>query len=160
MVLSHPPLSSLAPHNARPRPVAIVTGSSQGLGLAIALRLADDGCDVVVNDLPSKLRAMEDAVRCIALKGARAVVASADVSCEDEVKRLVEVAVENFGKLDIVRVFFSRWVACLIEWARVVDGGECRCGGHEATSTKLGERITHLTYEADVKLSYSVRRRF
>ena len=86
--------------------MAIVTGSSQGLGLTIALRLADDGCDVVVNDLPSKLCAMEDAVRCIALKGARAVAASADVSREDEVKGLVEVAVKIFGKLDIVRLSF------------------------------------------------------
>jgi len=86
--------------------VATVTGSSQGLGLAIVPRLADDGCGVVVNDLPSKLRAMEDAVRCIALKGARAVAASADVSREDEVRRLVEVAVKNFGKLDIVRLSF------------------------------------------------------
>lgn len=104
MVLLHPPLPPLLPRNARPRPVAIVTGSSQGLGLAIALRLADDGCDIVVNDLPPKLRAMEDAVRCIMSKGARAVAVTADVSCEDEVKRLVEITVEKFGKLDIVRL--------------------------------------------------------
>jgi len=90
----------------RPRPVAIVTGSSQGLGLAIALRLADDGCDVVINDLPSKLRAMEDTVRCIALKGVRAAAVVADVSREDDVKRLVEITVEKFGKLDIVRLTF------------------------------------------------------
>ena len=40
------------------------------------------------------------------MKGARAVAASADVSREDEVRRLVEVAVKNFGKLDIVRLSF------------------------------------------------------
>ena len=102
MVLAHPPLPSLFPHTARPRPVAVVTGTSQGLGLAIALRLADDGCDIVINDLPSKIRAMEDAVRCITLKGVRATAVTADVSSEDEVKRLVEVTVEKFGKLDIV----------------------------------------------------------
>ena len=103
MALSHPPHLSL---NPEPRPVAIVTGSSQGLGLAIALRLADDGCDVVINDLPPKLGAMEDAVRRIVFKGVRAVAVVADVSREDEVKRLIEVTVENLGKLDIVRVFF------------------------------------------------------
>lgn len=109
MVLFNPPLP-LLPRDVRPRPVAIVTGSSQGLGLAIALRLADDGCDVVVNDLPSKLRAMDEAVQRIESKGARAVVVAADVSREDEVKRLVEVTVEKFGKLDIVRLpFFSRY---------------------------------------------------
>lgn len=99
MVFPHPPLF---PCNSEPRPVAIVTGSSQGLGLAIALRLADDGCDIVINDLPFKLEAMEDAVRRIALKGARAVAVAADVSCEDEVKRLIEITVEKLGKLDIM----------------------------------------------------------
>ena len=104
MVLAHSPLPS---HNAQPRPVAVVTGSSQGLGLAIALRLANDGCDIVVNDLPSKLRAMEDVVRRIVSKGARAVAVAADVSHEDDVKRLVEATVEKFGKLDIVSPSFS-----------------------------------------------------
>jgi hypothetical protein len=94
-------------HNSEPRAVAIVTGSSQGLGLAIALRLADDGCDVVINDLPPKLSAMEDAVRRIALKGVRAVAVVADVSREDEVKKLIETTVGKLGKLDIVRLFFS-----------------------------------------------------
>jgi len=113
MTPPHPLLPSLVdiPRDAHPRPVAVVTGSSQGLGLAIALRLADDGYDIVVNDLSSKLCAIDDAVRRIELKGVRAVAASADVSREDEVKRLVEVAVENFGKLDIVRLFLSRWMA-------------------------------------------------
>lgn len=99
MVLPHPLLIS---RNPEQRPVAIVTGSSQGLGLAIALRLADDGCDVVINDLPPKLSAMEDVVRRIVLKGARAVAVAADVSREEEVKRLIETTVEKFGKLDIV----------------------------------------------------------
>ena len=94
-------------HNPEPRPVAIVTGSSQGLGLAIALRLADDGYDVVINDLPPKLSAMEDAVRSIVSKGVRAVAVVADVSREDEVKTLMETTVEKLGKLDIVRLPFS-----------------------------------------------------
>ena len=117
MVLAHPILHPL-PHGARPRCVAVVTGSSQGLGLAIALRLADDGCDVVVNDLPCKLHAMEDAVRRITLKGLRAAAVTADVSREDEVKRLVEVTVEKFGKLDIVSLSFSwsRLNTCLADW--------------------------------------------
>jgi len=97
MVFPRPRLLS---HNPEPRPVAIVTGSSQGLGLAIALRLADDGCDVVINDLPSKLSAMEDAVRRVALKGVRAIAVAADVSREDEVRRLIETTVEKLGKLD------------------------------------------------------------
>lgn len=104
MVLSGSPLRPLPPHDARPSPVAIVTGSSQGLGLAIALRLAGDGCDVVINDLPSKIRAMDEAVQRIELRGSRAAAVAADVSREDEVKRLVEVTAGKFGKLDIVRL--------------------------------------------------------
>ena len=103
MVLPHHLLSPIPSQNTCNRPVAIVTGSSQGLGLAIALRLADDGCDVVVNDLPSKIHVMEEVVLHIESKGARAVAVAADVSREDEVKRLVEVTVEEFGSLDIVR---------------------------------------------------------
>jgi meso-butanediol dehydrogenase/(S,S)-butanediol dehydrogenase/diacetyl reductase len=106
MTLAHSPL---LPRNSEPRPVAIVTGSSQGLGLAIALRLADDGCDVVINDLPSKLGAMEGAVRRVRSKGARAVAVVADVSREDEVNSLIESTVRKFGKLDIVSPsLFSR----------------------------------------------------
>ena len=102
MVLVHPPL---LPGSLKKRPVAIVTGASQGLGLAIALRLADDGFDVVINDLQHKLGAMEDAVRRVVLKGARAVAVVADVSSEDGVKKLIETTVEKFGKLDAVGVF-------------------------------------------------------
>lgn len=104
MVLFNPPSSLPLSRDPRPRPVAIVTGSSQGLGLAIALRLADDGCDVVINDLPSKFHAMDEVVRLIGLRGAKAAAVAADVASEDEVKRLVEVTVEKFGKLDIVRL--------------------------------------------------------
>jgi NAD(P)-dependent dehydrogenase (short-subunit alcohol dehydrogenase family) len=107
MASVQPPLPPPVSHIAHRRPVAVVTGSSQGLGLAIALRLAEDGCDIIVNDLPSKHSAMKDAVRRIALNGARAVDVAADVSHENEVRRLVEVTVEKFGKLDIVRLSFS-----------------------------------------------------
>ena len=119
------PRSPLPLHNSESRPVAIVTGSSQGLGLAIALRLADDGCDIVINDLPSKLGATEDAVRRITSKGARAVAVAADVSREDEVKRLIETTVEKLGKLDIVRHPFARTLSrtiilliVLCRWSR------------------------------------------
>lgn len=100
MTLSHPPL----PHKPEPRPVAVVTGSSQGLGLAIALRLAGDGCDIVINDLPCKFSAMEDAVQRLVLKGVRAVAVVADVSREDEVEGLIKTTVEKLGKLNIVRL--------------------------------------------------------
>lgn len=139
MTLSTPSLPLLPP-DSRPRRVAIVTGSSQGLGLAIALRLADDGCDVVVNDLQTKLSAMDEVVRHIESKGARAVAVAADVSSEDEVKKLVEVTVEKFGKLDIVSLpFFQRYQVDSCLTVPFADGGERGCGCYEIASTKLRE---------------------
>lgn len=156
MVLVHPPLPSLPSHSGQPRPVAVITGSSQGLGLAIALRLADDGCDIVVNDLPSKIRPMEDAVRRITSKGVRATVVAADVSSEDEVKRLVEVTVEKFGKLDIVRPSppCPRLNSCWLIYPGV-DGGERRCSGYETTSSKLRDNCppdSQSSYEISISL--------
>ncbi|KAF9652086.1 NAD(P)-binding protein [Thelephora ganbajun] len=103
MVSSHSPLTPLSLHNpAGPRPVVIVTGSSQGLGLAIALRLTDNSCDVVINDLPSKLSPIEDVVRRVMSRGVRAVAVAADVSHEGRVRKLVEITVEKLGKFDIM----------------------------------------------------------
>lgn len=145
MVLPRP---SHLTHSPDQRRVAIVTGSSQGLGLAIALRLADDGCDVVINDLPPKLSAMEDAVRRIALKGVRAVAVLADVSSENEVKRLIEITVEKLGKLDIVRSFPHRAFPLTDSF---VDGGQRGCGSHEVALAKLRKSIIHPIRKTDEK---------
>lgn len=94
--LSSPPLSM-------PAKVAIVTGSAQGIGKAIALRLAKDGFNVVVSDLPSKDKATEEVAQTAASEfkvGAKAK--SCDVSQEEQVKKLVEFAVSEFGRLDVV----------------------------------------------------------
>ncbi|KAJ6603263.1 hypothetical protein DFH09DRAFT_1257540 [Mycena vulgaris] len=68
---------------------AIVTGAAQGLGRAIALRLAEDGFDIALNDIPSKN---------IVHLGRRAGVFPADVAVEDEVRALIDaVMVANAG---------------------------------------------------------------
>lgn len=85
--------------------VAVVTGAAQGIGEAIALRLADDGIDVVVNDLPSKGDQLDGVVKAIQAKGRRAVAVSGDATVEADVIALVEKAVKEFGGLDIVRRF-------------------------------------------------------
>ncbi|OCH90206.1 NAD-P-binding protein [Obba rivulosa] len=82
--------------------VAIVTGAAQGLGLAIALRLADDGLDVAVNDIPAKHAELQKIVIEIQGKGRRSLAVAADVSVENEVRDMVDRVVNVLGGLDIM----------------------------------------------------------
>jgi 3-oxoacyl-[acyl-carrier protein] reductase len=81
--------------------VALVTGSSRGLGRAIALRLARDGADVVVNYIHSAQEGQEVAAT-ITKMGRRAITVKADVSRVSEIATLFNTAMATFGRLDIV----------------------------------------------------------
>ncbi|KAI0945635.1 hypothetical protein AcW1_001811 [Taiwanofungus camphoratus] len=82
--------------------VAIVTGASQGLGASIALRLADDGLDVAVNDIESKSDQLQEIVAQIQAKGRRALAVPADVSRDADVQAMVAKVVEKLGGLDVM----------------------------------------------------------
>jgi len=82
--------------------VAIVTGAAQGIGFSIATRLADDGLDVGLNDIPSKLELLEKVAEEIRSKGRKAVVVTADVAVEVEVKNMIEKVAAELGSVDIV----------------------------------------------------------
>lgn len=82
--------------------VALITGSSQGLGRAIALRLAEDGFDVSINDLPSKTRELEALAADIIAKGRRSCVVPGDVSVERDVISIIDNTVHELGALNIV----------------------------------------------------------
>lgn len=90
------------PSGYTPR-VAIITGSAKGIGYSIAHRFADDGIDVVINDLSSEAQKIDEVVEEIKKKGRRAIGVVADVTKEEEVKALVEKAVSELGSVDIVR---------------------------------------------------------
>ena len=81
--------------------VALVTGSSRGIGRATALALAREGCNVVVNYIGSEEKAKEVAEE-IKNMGRESLVVKADVSKVSDLKQLVEKTMEKFGKIDIL----------------------------------------------------------
>ena len=82
--------------------VAVVTGAAQGIGRAIALRLAQDGLDVVINDLPAKSDKAEEIAGEIMALGKKAVIVFADISSEEQVENLIKEAVQQLGQVDVV----------------------------------------------------------
>lgn len=81
--------------------VAIVTGSGRGIGRAIALRLAEVGATVVVNDVGATEPANKVAEEIKAM-GGQSMAVLADVSVKSDAERLAETAKDTYGKIDIL----------------------------------------------------------
>jgi 3-oxoacyl-[acyl-carrier protein] reductase len=81
--------------------VAVVTGASKGIGAGIAKALAAEGASVVVNYASSKEGA-DKVVKAITDKGGKAVAVGGDVSKAADAKAIIDAAIKNFGKLDIL----------------------------------------------------------
>ncbi len=81
--------------------VAVVTGSSRGIGRAIALRLAEGGARMVIN-YRSNEAAANDVVAQIEAAGGQAIAVQADVSQPAEAEALMAAAKEAFGRIDIL----------------------------------------------------------
>jgi 3-oxoacyl-[acyl-carrier protein] reductase len=82
--------------------VAIITGSARGIGRAIALKLAEVGADIVVNDIPSAAEALENTANEIRALKRKALAVTADVSSPPDVARLIDSAVSTMGRIDIL----------------------------------------------------------
>ena len=89
--------------------VAIVTGAGRGIGRSVARLLASEGASVVVNDLGSAVDGSghdsgpaHDVVADIAEAGGKAVANGADISVFAAAENLVQTAIEEFGRLDIL----------------------------------------------------------
>ena len=92
--------------------VALVTGAGgkNGIGRAIATRLAKEGADVAVNDMTehpyaadqADWQGLPDVVREIEAMGRRAISVVADVGDTEQVKEMVDKTVAHFGKIDIL----------------------------------------------------------
>lgn len=81
--------------------VAVVTGASKGIGAGIATALATEGAAVVVNYASSKSGA-DAVVERITKAGGKAIAVKADVSKADDAQALIDAAVKEFGRLDVL----------------------------------------------------------
>jgi NAD(P)-dependent dehydrogenase (short-subunit alcohol dehydrogenase family) len=79
--------------------VAIVTGAANGIGRAIATRLAADGAAVVVADVVASGAGVAAAIE---RAGGQAVYVPADVTRDDDLRRMIDAAVVRFGRLDVL----------------------------------------------------------
>lgn len=106
--------------------VALITGSSRGVGRAIAFAYAKEGASVVIN-YTSNQTAGEEVVETIKGKGGRAILFKADVAKAVEAEALVQKGIEEFGSLDILvnNAGFSRPAMLLKmsedQWDQVLD---------------------------------------
>jgi len=123
--------------------VAVITGSGQGIGKAIAVALAQEGAGVVTNNRRPGTSGgdAETAAREIRDAGGRAVAFFGSVSEFDTAQKLVQTAVDNFGRLDIVVNNAGAdapkmvWNMSEEEWDRSVDSflkGSFNCIRHAA----------------------------
>lgn len=79
----------------------LVTGSSRGIGKAIAIEMARNGADVIVNYLKNKDDALEVS-KVIQKMGRRTDCIRADIRHRDDVKKMIESILEKFGKIDVL----------------------------------------------------------
>ncbi|MEZ6048044.1 MAG: SDR family oxidoreductase [Planctomycetaceae bacterium] len=80
--------------------IGVVTGGGDGIGKAICLRFAAEGCEVIVADLNRKTG--EQTVAEIIRAGGKANFQQCDISKEEEIIKLSEIVAEQYGKLDIL----------------------------------------------------------
>ena len=119
---------------------AIVTGSATGLGAAVAKLLAAKGCNVVVNYTKSKTEAEETAAACEKL-GAEALLCRADVSRDDDCRRMAAQAFDAWGRID----------------ALVNNAGTTKVAAHDDLEALTGEDFQRI-YGVNVVGSYQMVR--
>ncbi|MGB9179735.1 MAG: SDR family NAD(P)-dependent oxidoreductase [Pyrinomonadaceae bacterium] len=106
--------------------VALVTGASRGIGRATALGFASMGASVLVNYAHDRASA-EKVASELERKGVEALAVGADISNLSEAERLVNAAVERFGRLDILVCNAGVWEGAPVEemseelWDRVIE---------------------------------------
>jgi 3-oxoacyl-[acyl-carrier protein] reductase len=80
---------------------AVVTGGGRGIGRAICLAFAKEGADVIVN-YASKDQPAQEVIEMIKKMGRKAVAVKGNVAVKADVERIIQTAIDNFGKIDIL----------------------------------------------------------
>src|SRR6202008_4967313 len=80
--------------------VAVITGSSKGIGRAIAERMAEQGAKIVVSS--RKIAPCEDVANGIRAKGGQAIAKACNISHKAELQSLVDTSVATYGGIDIL----------------------------------------------------------
>ena len=80
--------------------VAVVTGAGQGIGRAIALRLAEEGARLVCGDVDTA--ALDETVQLMMAAGGKAVGVTGDLTQAEPARAVIDMAVERFGRIDIL----------------------------------------------------------
>lgn len=81
--------------------VALVTGSSQGIGQAIAIHLAAEGADIIIDYL-KHTEGAEETKSKVEATGRKGLIIKADLSLVSDVRRMVSEGIQHFGKIDIL----------------------------------------------------------
>ncbi|MCW1969103.1 MAG: SDR family oxidoreductase [Anaerolineae bacterium] len=103
--------------------IALVTGAARGIGQGIALCLAEEGADIVINDLPQQAVLAQETVREIEALGRRALFGPADVTDRQQVTAMFQMALQHFGRLDIAvanAAYSDRQLVVEADWAGVL----------------------------------------
>ena len=128
--------------------IALVTGAAKGIGKAAAIRLAEQGADVVINYNSSQKEA-EDTVRNIKEFGVESISWQADVGNLDQVTKMVDSVSGQFGQIDI-----------LVNNAGIIDDGLLLRMSDEAWSRVINTNLNGTFYCSRAVLRTMVRSRW